>query len=151
MNLTEIQDRAEAILTATTALAGLPILKQLAPDYNATFQRMLTEPGIGLVLWNTEGSPVGDSAEKAIIDLENALVVAVVSNAPTKSLPIDPLEAVRHVLKALHFALYKAEPSGRKTFRMGNPAYTLGPLDTNLTTYFCNFRIKSTDTINAVP
>jgi hypothetical protein len=146
MKLLEIVPTTIAYLRAQPEFAEpAKLLDQTAGDYNKLFDAALLSPGWCLAIVPTEGSGDGD---KPRIDLENSLLVCVVVNKAVYTAK-TAFELMDLVLKTLHFASLSTEAPGRHQFTHAKPAWVLGPLDTGINTYFCNFRIKSLDTILA--
>jgi hypothetical protein len=74
--------------------------------------------------------------------LQNQMIVSVLENPKTNATGLTALEVVGLVLKAVNG--YNWGSTGLKNaLTVDNPAYTKGELDSGLTTYFCNFLIKT--------
>lgn len=140
MKLHEIIPTAQAIIAETDAVKELPRFAGPLGNQKKEFEAALEETGLALVFIQESGDPAKPNAPD--LYLENILIIAVVENVATNQTGLSNLEAVGHVLKALH--QYDWPGKGlRNVLTVDNPAYTRGDLGSGLFTNFCNFKIKT--------
>jgi len=138
MKLHEITPTVQAIITSVAELVDIPQITDI--NQKKDLETALQESGLALVFIQDSGDPIDKSAPDLL--LSNMLIVSVLENPKTNETGMNALEVVGRVLKAVHG--YDWGSTGLKNaLTVDSPAYTRGELDSGLTTYFCNFQIKT--------
>lgn len=139
MKLHEVISTGAAILAEIPELAGVEVLSDIA-DQKRKLEEAIQTRGLALVLIQESGVAANPGAPDLL--LTNMLIVSVLENPKTNVDGPHALEVAGLVLKAIHQHNWST-PGLKNVLTVDNPAYTRGELDSGLTTYFCNFQIKT--------
>lgn len=137
MKLHEVLPTAQGLIAAVDELKDIAQVTDL--NQKKDLEDALKNSGLALVIIQESGNAKPGAPD---LFLENTLVVSVLENRTTNQTGMTALQVVGLVLKAIH--AYDWGSTGLKNaLTVDNPAYTRGELDSGLTTYFCNFQIKT--------
>ena len=139
MKLHEVITAAKSIIAEISELEGVQIFDDPA-DMKRKLETAIQERGLALVLIQESGIPTEPSSPDLL--LKNLLIVSVLENTKTNTNGPSALQATGLILKAVNQYFWRS-PGLKNALTVDNPAYTRGELETGLTTYFCNFLIKT--------
>lgn len=138
MNLSELIPTLQAMLLANDTLKSIPQITELGSK--SELEAAIQTKGLALVFIQESGALSDPKAPDLL--LSNMVIVSVLENPKTNATGITALDGVGQVLKTIHQADWGALGL-RNALTVDSPAYTRGELESGLTTYFCNFRIKT--------
>lgn len=146
------------LLALDAKCAAVPFLGQIATgvaeaaavrDYNARLEAALAEPGVAFVAVVAEGDLAGNPASP-VLDLENTVILTVVENPKTNATGETAFQYVRRALRVLHRGTVSDRRCARVDFKLGKPAFNVGPLNHGTTVYFINLSVRTTEDLGAL-